>query len=142
MSVELFGRTLLAVHGPEPAAVGEWNQYVVDSNSAEVTGVLVVVDRSYPGPTALQRAQANAAAKYHNRYPPIAVVTASILHRGIVTVFSWMQKGNILAYSPAQLSAAMDYAGIGATLRVSALSRVHALARRVGSSWIQESMTL
>ncbi len=142
MSMEMFGRTLLAVHGPEPATVAEWNRYVVDSNAAHVAGVLVVVDQSYPGPTALQRAQANATAKYHNRYPPIAVVTASILHRGIVTVFSWLQKGNILAYSPTQLSAAMDYARIAPTSRVSALSRVHELARRVGSSWIQDSMRL
>jgi hypothetical protein len=142
MAMEMFERTLLAVHGPEPAAVAEWSQYVVDSNAAQLAGVLVVVDRSYPGPTPLQRAQANSAAKYHNKYPPIAVVTGSILHRGIVTVFSWMQKGNVVAYSPPQLSAAMDYAGIGATSRVKALSRVHELARRVGSSWIQDSVRL
>lgn len=141
MAVEMFERSLLAVHGPNPVGSEEWTRYVVDSNAAGVVGVLVVVDVGYPGPTPMQRGQANAAAKQHARFPPIAVVTGSALHRGIVTVFSWMQKGNVVAYAPSRLSAAMTFAGIGTVEHGRALSRVHELARRVGSAWIQHTVT-
>jgi len=140
MVVEMFESCLLAVHGPEPAAAEDWTRYVVDSNAAAVAGVLVVVDAGYPGPTAMQRAQANAAARQHGRYPPIAVVTGSAMHRGIVTVFSWMQKGNVVAYAPSRLSQAMTFAKIGTLSHGKALSRVHELARRVGSAWIQRAV--
>lgn len=140
MAMEMFERSLLAVHGPNPAGSEEWTRYVLDSNAAGVVGVLVVVDASYPGPSPMQRGQANAAAKQHARYPPIAVVTGSAMHRGIVTVFSWMQKGNVVAYAPSRLSAAMTFAGIGTVGHGRALSRLHELARRVDSTWIQSSI--
>jgi hypothetical protein len=140
MAMEIFERSLLAVHGPEPAGAEEWTRYVVDSNAATVAGILVVVDAAYPGPTPVQRAQANSAAKQHGRYPPIAVVTGSVMHRGIVTLFSWMQKGNVVAYAPSRLAEAMMFAKIGTPLHGKALSRVHELARRVGSAWIQRAV--
>jgi hypothetical protein len=63
------------------------------------------------------------------------------MHRGIVTVVSWMQKGNVVAFSPNELSAAMDFAGLTPARRGVALSRVHELARRVGSTWIARTVT-
>jgi hypothetical protein len=142
MSCEMFERTLIAVHGREPATTEEWTRYVTDSNAAGLAGVLVVTDAKYGGPTALQRAQANAAAKEHGRYPPIAVVIGSAAHRGIVKLFSWMQKGNVVAYAPTELVAAMRYAGIEPRAQGVALLRLHELARRVDSSWIQRFVTL
>jgi hypothetical protein len=139
--MERFERTLLAVHGPEPAPAEEWSRYVMESNAVDLAGVLVVVDLRYPGPTAVQRAQANSAAKARGKFPPIAVVIGSVMHRGIVTVFSWMQNNNIVPYSPYMLSAAMDYAGIAAKSHGIALSRVHEMARRVGSAWITSSVS-
>jgi hypothetical protein len=64
------------------------------------------------------------------------------VHRGIVTVFSWMQKGNVIAFSPKELPAAMDFVGLEPERRGVALSRVHELARRVGALWITQAVTL
>jgi hypothetical protein len=142
MAMEVFGRTLLVVHGARPASVQEWDRYLVEFIVPGLSGVLIVVDSSYPGPTALQRAQATEAAKQAGIFPRIAVVTGSRMHRGIVTVVTWMQRGNLVAFSPKELPAAMDFVGIAPERRGVALSRVHELARRVGALWITQAVTL
>jgi hypothetical protein len=142
MAMEVFERTLLVVHGARPASAQEWNRYLVDFIVPGLSGVLIVVDSSYAGPTALQRAQATDAAKQAGIFPPIAVVTGSRMHRGIVTVVSWMQKGNLVAFSPKELSAAMELVGLEPARHRVALLRVHELARRVGSIWITHAVTL
>jgi hypothetical protein len=142
MVMEVFERTLLVVHGSRPASVQEWNRYLAQFINPGLSGVLIVVDSSYPGPTALQRAQATDAAKQAGIFPHIAVVTGSRMHRGIVTVVSWMQRGNLVAFSPRELPAAMDHVGLEPERRGVALSRVHELARRIGALWITQAVTL
>lgn len=142
MAMEMFERSLLVVHGARPASAQEWNRYLAEFILPDLSGVLIVVDSSYAGPTALQRAQATDTAKQAGIFPRIAVVTGSRMHRGIVTVVSWMQRGNLVAFSPRELPAAMDYVGIAPDRRVVALSRVHELARRVGALWITQAVTL
>lgn len=142
MAMETFERSLLVVHGARPASAPEWNRYLAEFILPSLSGVLIVVDSSYAGPTALQRAQATDAAKQAGIFPPIAVVTGSRMHRGIVTVVSWMQRGNLVAFSPRELSSAMDFVGIEPARRGVALSRVHELARRVGALWITQAVTL
>lgn len=142
MAMEVFECALLVVHGARPASAQEWDRYLAEFIDPSLSGVLIVVDSSYPGPTALQRAQATDAAQQAGIFPPIAVVTGSRMHRGIVTVVSWMQRGNLIAFSPKELSAAMDFVGLEPERRVVALSRVHELARRVGSLWITQAVTL
>ncbi len=142
MVMEVFERTLLVVHGSRPASAQEWNRYLAKFIDPGLSGVLIVVDSSYAGPTALQRAQATDAAKQAGIFPRIAVVTGSRMHRGIVTVVSWMQRGNLVAFSPRELAAAMDYVGLEPERRGVALSRVHELARRIGALWITQAVTL
>ena len=141
MAIDRFERTVLVVHGARPASGQEWNRSLEEFNLPGVSGILIVVDPNYPGPTALQRAQASEAAKRTGLFPPIAVVTGSGLHRGIVTVISWMQKNNLVAFSPKELSAAMDFVRLEPERRGAALSRVHELARRVGSTWIAQTVS-
>lgn len=136
MQSEVFHGTVIVVHGPRQASTQEWNEHVIEYLTRRVSGVLVVTDINYPGPTPVQRAMANAAGNKHGHYPPIAVVTASPIHRGAVIVLGWMQKGNFTAYSPARLREAMAYARLQPEAVVPALNRVHELAARVGSTWI------
>jgi hypothetical protein len=103
-------------------------------------GVLVVTDLAYPGPDARQRVQGSAAVRKRGLYPHIAVVTASAVHRCIVTAFSWMQRGNVAAYHPSRLREAMDYAGVSPARRTKVLLRVHDLARELESTWIPRSV--
>ena len=140
MCHEVFENTLLVVHGPRPASADEWAAYLADGLVLQYRGILVVTDLAYPGPDAKQRVQGSAAVRKRGVYPHIAVVTASAVHRCIVTAFSWMQRGNVAAYHPSRLREAMDYAGVSPARRTKVLLRVHDLARELGSTWIPRSV--
>jgi hypothetical protein len=140
MCHEVFENTLLVVHGPKPASAEEWTAYTEEGTVLHYGGILVVTDIAYPGPDAKQRAQGTAAVRRRGVYPHIAVVTASAVHRCIVTAFSWMQRGNVTAYHPSRLREAMDYAGVSPARRTKVLLRVHDLARELESTWIPRSV--
>ena len=140
MCHEVFENTLLVVHGPRPAAAEEWSAYLADGLVLQYGGVLVVADLASPGPNAKQRVEGSAAVRRRGVYPHIAVVTASTVHRCIVTAFSWMQRGNVVAYHPSRLREAMDFAGVSPARRTKVLLRVHDLARELESTWIPRSV--
>jgi hypothetical protein len=140
MCHEVFENTFLVVHGPRPAAAAEWDAYLADGMVLQYGGVLVVTDIACPGPDAKQRVQGSAAVRKRGLYPHIAVVTASAVHRCIVTAFSWMQRGNVAAFHPSRLREAMDYAGVSPARRTKVLLRVHDLARELESTWIPRSV--
>ncbi len=139
MWYEVFENTLLVVHGPKAASAEEWTAYAEEGTMLQYGGILVVTDVAYPGPDAKQRAEGSAAARRRG-YPHIAVVTASAVHRCIVTAFSWMQRGNVTAYHPSRLREAMDYARVSPARRTKVLLRVHDLARELESTWIPRSV--
>jgi hypothetical protein len=108
----------LAVHDESPPTDAEWDAYLAEAASS-VRGTLVVTDGG--GPNAKQRAAiANIAGIAEL---PTAIITSSILARGIVTAISWLGK-NIRAFSPAEIGAAMDYLGIGSSKRAELSQRI------------------
>lgn len=142
MRHEIVGSTLLIVHGPGAPDPKEWTSYCRSCATLDFHGVLVVVDRSSPGPSSRQRAEVTASLGKRPRLPNVAVVTSSAAHRGIVTVMSWLKGANLKAYSPLRLDDALTYAGVAASDRGALLRRVHELALGLDSAWIVETLGL
>lgn len=142
MAFELVHQTLIVVHGPKAAAPDEWTAYATRSEGADYEGIVVVVDREFPGPSSAQRAAGSAALKRRGTFPNIAVVTPSTLHRGIVSVLGWLQRNNLSAFQPGRFEQALRYAKVPETQWPSTLERVHALATQLDAPWIVESCSL
>jgi hypothetical protein len=106
--------TILLVHGPSPPTQSEWDKYValVDSSREGVTRVLV--DTAGGAPNATQRAEVQQAYnKYPNGAPPVAVLSESMIARGVVTAFSWAYgRDRIRAFAPVEFDAALDWLAI------------------------------
>ena len=142
MRHEVLATTMLCVHGPLAVDDAEWTVWCGDSAAWSYDGVLVVVDRSCPGPNAQQRAELAEHMAKRASSPRTAVVTASAAHRGIVTVLNWLQKGTLKAYPPARLDEALKYAGVAPSARRKLLLRVHELAGELNSSWILQAIAI
>ena len=142
MRHEVVAGTLLCIHGPLPVDDAEWTAYCAESVKLSHMGVLVVADRSSPGPNSRQRAELAESLAKRASHPKVAVVTASAAHRGIVTVMTWLQKGTVKAYSPARLSEALSYASVAPSARAQVLRRVHELGVDLDSRWIAQTIPI
>jgi hypothetical protein len=71
--------------------------------------VLVVTDGG--GPDVVMRGELQAFFKKHGHSPKTAVVTTSVLSRGIVTAVNWFNP-NIKAFAPVHFPAALDHLGL------------------------------
>src|SRR5690606_6571718 len=73
---------------------------------ADIRAFLIVTEGG--GPNAMQRGALDEAVGLENHPAKTAVVTVSMIARGIVTAIGWFSKG-IKAFSTNQLPAALDY---------------------------------
>ena len=142
MRYEVAANILLVVHGPRTIDANEWSSYCLARGALSYEGELVVVDRSCPGPTSLQRAELSRSLGKRTPIPNVAVISASAAHRGIATVLNWMQKGTLKLYTPARLDDALKYAGVAPSAKGTILRRVRELAIAVDSPWIAEVIAL
>jgi hypothetical protein len=87
----------------------DWDAYLKDviTHVNGLKGVLVYTPRS--GPSAPQRARANAAFEASKADIPTAVMTGSRMVRGIVTALSWALGGKIKAFAPDDFQGAVDF---------------------------------
>lgn len=101
-------RLIILVHTKEPPAESEWQEYVEEARQRrnELRAFLVVTDGG--GPNAMQRAALDEAVGLEKHPAKTAVVTVSVVARGIVTAIGWFSK-NIKAFSTNQLPAALDF---------------------------------
>lgn len=113
-----LGRLMLLVHGPTKPTDVEWNAYLraleqigVDHPSG--SGLLVIPESS---PTSAQRDQLR-------RFTPVslstAVVSGSLIDRGIVTMLGWVAP--IRAFAPADIDSAFQYLSVSPAEKVDAL---------------------
>jgi hypothetical protein len=126
---------MLLVHGLEAPTAEEWNEYlklIVDSR-ALVTQVVVHTDGGGPNPK-----QRDEVQSLYNTYkpaaPPVAVLSNSVMARGIVTAISWRYgREKIRAFAPAELDAALSWLRLD-KLTLEEVTRALPLLRaRVGS---------
>ncbi len=113
------------VHGSVPPTNADWEAYLdaleamrSKTDAIEDAGLLVVTDGS--NPSASQREAMN------RRFPikiRVAVVTASVVARGAVTIFSWFNP-LIRAFTPTDFGDALKYLGVDPSRYVEIRGRV------------------
>jgi len=113
-----IGDIILAVYSDQPPSDEEWNAYVAalvaaykaTSGTKGVVRSLVVTDGG--GPNAIQRKRCFEAVEQFQNWTksPAAVISASAVARGIVTVLSWFNIG-IKVFSPNQTEEAFTFLG-------------------------------
>jgi hypothetical protein len=98
----------VVVHTDVDPSDDEWSAYIEDvSRHPGIKGVLVYTPKS--GPSASQRARANAVFAKIEADIPTAVMTGSHLVRGIVTALTWALGSNIKAFTSIDFQGAVDY---------------------------------
>jgi hypothetical protein len=105
---ELVGTLLVLVHGPRSPSDIDWDDYTRALGASPVTGVLVATDGA--GPDGRQRAILNDLVKQRGGSFPTAVVTGSLVARGIVTALGWFNP-KLRAFAPAALAHALAHVG-------------------------------
>lgn len=107
--------TMVAVHGEHAPSDEEWDAYMaetLDRLEDDLMGVLVVTDGS--GPNALQRSKVTAEKRL--AATPVAIVTRSVVARGMATALRWFGK-EIRAFSPSELQDAFSYLSVSPHVR-------------------------
>lgn len=109
------GEVMVFLHTARAPSSEEWAMCTQLLVRAVATGsfprmrVLVVTDGG--GPDVVMRSELQAFFKKHDHFPKTAVVTTSVLSRGIVTAVSWFNP-NIKAFAPIHFGAALDHLGV------------------------------
>jgi hypothetical protein len=105
---ELAGTLLVLVHGARSPSDVDWDDYVLALGASRVTGLLVATDGA--GPDGRQRVKLNDLVKQRGGSFPTAVVTGSVVARGIVTALGWFNP-KLRAFAPAEIADALVYLG-------------------------------
>jgi hypothetical protein len=110
VAVEMVGRTVVVVHGVVHPTNAEWQIYLdaLRDNAERMTAQLIVTDGG--SPNSAQR-RASIALVEGRPLPPTAVVTSSVLARGVVAALSWFMKDKIRAFRPAEFENACAFIG-------------------------------
>jgi hypothetical protein len=109
------GDVMVFLHTPGAPTREEWAKCMEMLARLAATGafpkvrVLVVTDGG--GPDVVMRGELQAFFKKQGHAPKTAVVTTSILSRGIVTAVSWFNP-NIKAFAPIHFPAALEHLGL------------------------------
>lgn len=107
-------RLMILVHAKEAPAEVEWQDYVEQARQKrnDLRAFLVVTEGG--GPNAMQRAALDEAVGLEQHPAKTAVVTVSVVARGIVTAIGWFSR-NIKAFSTNQLEAALTFLEVPAS---------------------------
>jgi len=118
---------MINVQGDAPPSDGDWDEFLAAVAAASnLRAFLICADNH--GPNVSQRAK---LAKMRSKFPlPKAVVTTSMVVRGIVTATSWLGS-NVRAFAPSHIDEAFDYLDVPKPLRAGLLERVALLKTRL-----------
>jgi hypothetical protein len=121
----LSPRLVILVHGPVAPSNADWEAYLdalaalkSKTDTIEDAGLLVVTDGA--NPSASQREAMNTRFPIKIR---VAVVTASVVARGAVTIVSWFNP-LIRAFTPTEFGDALRYLGVDPARYVEIRGRV------------------
>jgi hypothetical protein len=132
IAIDTFKTTLMVAHGREAPTVSEWQQLVAAWRShPELTSQLVLTLGG--GPNVVQRRESLELLNSRpGGSPDTAVLTDSIVVRGMVTALSWFATGRLAAFSLDGLDAALSFLRIEDRAQRSELrQRLVALRRTV-----------
>ena len=106
----MVGRTLVVVHDKTHPSDDDWQIYLdaLRANQDAIEAQLIVTDGG--SPTAAQR---RASLEYARGFalPASAVLTSSVLVRGVVSALSWFMKDRIRAFAPGEFEEACAFIG-------------------------------
>jgi len=125
------GRVLLGVHHESPPTDEEWARWIALALDPSADGVRTIVESSgNSGPNAKQRrALADALGGADIRS---AILTDSLVVRGIVTAIAWLNV-SLRAFAPDQQREAAEYLGLDASERAWAFAELHRLRAESGA---------
>ena len=106
----MVGRTLVVVHGATHPSDADWEIYLaaLRQNKDVIEAQLIVTDGGSPN-SAQRRASLDLAAG--RPMPSTAVVTSSVLARGVVAALSWFMKDRIRAFRRNEFDEACAFIG-------------------------------
>ena len=106
----MVGGTLVVVHGVLHPSDADWEIYLdaLRSNGDAITAQLIVTDGGSPN-SAQRRASLDVVVG--RPVPPSAVVTSSVLARGVVSALAWFVKDRIRAFAPSEFEEACAFIG-------------------------------
>jgi hypothetical protein len=127
---------ILLVHGAEAPTAEEWKTYLALVEDSRTVATQVLVHTEGGGPNASQReAVQNLYSTYKPVSPPVAVLSNSVIARGIVTAISWRYgREKIRAFSPSELEAALDWLQLDRLTLAEVQKALPGLKARVGAS--------
>jgi hypothetical protein len=107
----------------------DWDAYLADVNAhlRGLKGVLVFTPKT--GPSASQRARANAAYEKAKAEIPTAIMTSSRMVRGIMTALSWALGGKIKSFGENDFQGAVDFLALDTEEQLKAKVVLKQLAR-------------
>lgn len=119
------GRLLLGVHYQHPPTDEEWARWIALALDPSAEGVRTIVESGgSTGPNAKQRkALAEVVQGVDIRS---AIMTDSLIVRGIVTAIAWLSV-SLRAFAPDQQREAADYLGLDASERAWAFAELRRL---------------
>jgi hypothetical protein len=121
MTWRVEGRLNVVVHGPKSPTNLEWARYLADLRLLKGTDFRVIVFSHGGSPDGVQRRQLTAA--FDNEFKkPVALLTESILVRGVVGALRWFNP-RFCAFGSNDVTAACDHLDLTADER----DRVRAL---------------
>lgn len=128
------GAVHLVVHSSENPTDEEWSNYLDDMEAflPRMRGVMVLTHGG--GPTATQRAKFKTFWGSQKIDPEVrlAVLTSSVMVRGIVTAVTWFVKNPIQTFAPTSLDEAFTFLGLTGHERTLLRERVDQLQKSLG----------
>ena len=131
MAMVREGRVLLGVHHQHPPTDEEWARWIALAIERSAEGVRTIVESGgSTGPNAKQRkALAEALQGVNIRS---AILTDSLIVRGIVTAIAWLNV-SLRAFAPDQQREAADYLGLDASERAWAFAELRRMRADLGA---------
>lgn len=122
---------VVLVHGAKAPGDAEWEAYAAWLHAVYGSGKLrrVLVFADGPGPNARQRQRLHYFGEHT---VSTAVVTHTVVARGVVTALSWFYE--IRAFSPVKLDAALEYLAIPRFDRIGVRKTIAALRDQLSSA--------
>jgi hypothetical protein len=115
MAWRIEGRLNVVVHGPSSPTNLEWTRYVADLRLLRGKDFRVIVFSHGGGPDGAQRRQLTSAFDNELRVP-VALLTESVLIRGIVGALRWFNP-RLRAFGLGEVTAACDHLDVTADER-------------------------
>ena len=131
LAIDAFETTLLVAHGHSAPTEVEWQQLMAAwASHPEMTTQLVFTLGG--GPNVVQRRQSLEVLNARpGGSPKTAVMTDSLVVRGMVTALSWFATNRVAAFGPGALDDAFNFLGIFEEVRRDQLAKRLAVLRRL-----------